>query len=148
MMSMNWIENYIKAGSSQTSTEELEMLAHSDNHKIRMRVAENPNVSNKILEYLAKDSDADVRLAVALNHACSQDTIFELACDPDPTVRHGLAEDPMAPYKVLQALADDVNPYVSCRAQKTLQKLTMMKTHSAKSQPMALRSGMRIQCLA
>ncbi len=123
MLGMNWIESYLKAGCPETSKEQLALLAYSENHKIRMRVAENPAAPREVLEYLSKDKDADVRLAVATNRSSPPEIIYILAHDADPTVRHGLAEDPLTPANILELLSEDGNPYVSCRARKTMQAL-------------------------
>lgn len=120
MFGNNWIEDYVRAGSSKTSEEQLAKLAHSDHAKIRMRVAENPRTPTKVLELLARDPESDVRLAAGTNGSTPVDVVYGLALDSDPTVRHGLAEDPNMPLGVLKILANDDNAYVRCRATKTL----------------------------
>lgn len=133
MLNMNWIENYLRAGSPDTKIEELVQLAVSEDHKIRMRVAENPRTSPELLEYLAKDKHADVRLAAATNRATPPEIILRLAHDDDATVRHGLAEDPDTAREVLWILSNDENPYVSCRAHKTMQSLGLLDAQSSDS---------------
>jgi len=128
MIGMNWIENYLKAGNPATSQKQLAVLARSDHHKIRLRVAENSNTPVEVLELLSKDKEADVRLAVAMNRATPSEIVNKLAYDEDPTVRHGLAEDPDTPIEILKMLSCDNNPYVSCRAEKTLVALGMNET--------------------
>ncbi len=123
MFGNNWIEDYIRAGSSKTSKEQLAKLAHSDYAKIRIRVAENPRTPTKVLEVLARDPEPDVRLAAGTNSSTPVDVVYGLALDSDPTVRHGLAEDPTMPLGVLKMLANDENAYVRCRAVKTLSAL-------------------------
>lgn len=122
-MTNNWIENYIQAGNPETSSEQLARLAASRNHKIRLRVAENSNTPPDILESLAGDEHHDVRLAVAVNQSTPVDITYRLAYDDDVSVRYGLAEDTNVPVGVLKILSKDDNPYVSCRAQKTLDTL-------------------------
>ncbi|HEY9792465.1 MAG TPA: HEAT repeat domain-containing protein [Candidatus Obscuribacterales bacterium] len=117
---MNWIENYLRAGDPEVSEQQLALLANSENSRIRMRVAENPRATRRILEKLAVDTDPDVRLAVATNRSSPRYLIEQLALDKDATIRHGIAEDPLTPLTLLQQLCHDGNPYVSCRAKKTL----------------------------
>lgn len=136
MLGTHWIENYLKAGSPQTSKGQLAILAYSDNHRIRMRVAENPRTPPELLAHLATDTEADVRLAVATNRSCPVSIAKKLAHDEDPTVRHGLAEDPNTRFEVLRVLADDSNPYVSCRARKTMQALGLLDCEPAESHRM------------
>lgn len=133
MLGMNWIENYLRAGSSETTIEELAQLAVSEHHKIRMRVAENLRTSPEILEYLANDKHTDVRLAVATNRTAPPEVILKLAHDDDATVRHGLAEDPDTARVVLWILSNDENPYVSCRARKTMQSLGLLDAEPSDS---------------
>ena len=124
MNAMNWIDSYLKAGNIETSTAELRQLARSSDRKVRARVAENTAAPRDLLEALADDSCADVRLAVSLNRSAPVDLIYRMAYDEDPTVRHGLAEASDAPRGVLRILANDDNPYVSCRARKTICRLS------------------------
>lgn len=131
MLTMNWIENYLRLGNPKVSKQQLTILSRSEHPKIRLRVAENPKTPRDVLQVLAKDNDSDVRLAVATNRAANTDVILKLAQDEDPTVRHGIAEDANAPLQVLQLLANDSNAYVSCRAQKTLQSLGYMEAKSS-----------------
>lgn len=138
MLGMNWIHDYLKAGNPETPKSELALLAHNNNDKIRMRVAENNNTSPEVLQYLAQDNSTDVRLAVATNSSVPQELIYILSRDPDPSVRHGIAEDPHMPYDVLRKLADDDNPYVSCRARKTLEALDVIESQLVKSDSLLL----------
>lgn len=143
MFGMNWLEDYIRAGLNETSKEQLAKLAASDNQRIRMRVAENPNTPASILELLAKDKDADVRLAVATNRSSPIDVVYALALDEDPTVRHGLAEDPNSPAGVLKILKTDENAYVSFRAKKTMALLEDKKSRNNSSQIFSIRNRNR-----
>ncbi len=64
-----------------------------------------------------------MRLAAATNPSTPVDITYMLAYDPDPTVRHGIAEDATVPIGVLKILNHDENPYVACRARRTLEQL-------------------------
>jgi len=148
MLGLNWIEDYLKAGRPETPKKQLAMLAHSGDHKIRMRVAENSGTPVEVLEYLSKDENSDVRLAVATNPNSTLAMINMLAYDTDPTVRHGLAEDPHTPFDVLTILLKDANPYVSCRACKTMQALGLLKPEPAESQRLYMWTGFNRQRFA
>lgn len=128
VLAMDWIDRYIKAGKADIEKNELVSLAFSTDCRIRRRVAENPRAPKNILRVLSKDSDAEVRLAVAGNPSTPEQVLRELARDADPTVRHGIAEDPRTPEGVLLSLAQDENAYVSCRAVKTLARLSRGRT--------------------
>jgi hypothetical protein len=141
MLGTHWVENYLKAGSPETSPSQLAVLAYSDNHKIRIRVAENPRTPPELLSHLAKDSESDVRLAVATNRSCPAPVVRMLASDADPTVRHGLAEDPNTRFEVLRILTNDPNPYVSCRARKTMQALGLLDCEPTESHQWHLWTG-------
>ena len=116
----NWFSDYIRAGKTPTAHEILEALSGHQNARIRRRVAENESTPASILKKLSEDSDPDVRLAAGTNRSAPLEIVLDLVHDPDPSVRHGLAEDPYISVGVLRSLANDENPYVSCRAQKTL----------------------------
>lgn len=116
----NWLADYINAGMTPTAHQALDALSRHESVRIRRRVAENESTPDWILRRLAEDSDADVRLAAGTNHSAPLDVVLSLVHDPDASVRHGLAEDPYISAGVLRALTNDENPYVSCRAQKTL----------------------------
>ncbi len=148
MLGMNWIEDYLKAGCPETPKEQLTLLAHNTDQKIRMRVAENPGTPMEVLEYLSKDENSDVRLAVATNSNSSLAMIRVLACDSDPTVRHGLAEDPNTPCEILKVLLEDSNPYVSCRASKTMQALGLLTPEPAESNRLYMWPGLNRQRFA
>jgi hypothetical protein len=113
------LSNYIKAGSQSCSPELLEVMAHSDIDKIRLRVAENPRTPKDILEILATDKNADVRIAVGTNPSTPPYVSYRLAFDENPDVRLGLADDINTPIELLETLMEDSNPYVSYRAAKT-----------------------------
>jgi len=129
MNAVNWLDTYLKAGSSETSADQFELLAQSEVPRIRLRVAENPATPKGVLEDLSIDPSGDVRLAVGLNRTTPVDVVYRLAYDEDPTVRHGLAEDVHAPIGVLKILAQDDNPYVSCRARKTIARLNSIESN-------------------
>lgn len=119
-MHTNWLGDYIKAGKTPNAHEILDALSTHESPRIRRRVAENESTPEWILKRLAADNDPEVRLAAGTNRAAPLEIVLSLVRDPDPTVRHGLAEDPYISMGVLTRLAQDENPYISCRAQKTL----------------------------
>lgn len=114
----------VVAGNPNTPKQVLERLAADSMPNIRRRTAENPRTPVDILRRLAEDEHCDVRLAVAENPHTPPDVLAMLGNDPDADVRYGVAENPHMPEDILVKLSDDDNPYVRCRALKTLQMLS------------------------
>jgi hypothetical protein len=114
----------VVAGNPNTPKQILEKLAGDDFPAIRRRTAENPNTPIVVLNKLAADPHSDVRLAVAENLSTPQETLAVLAFDEDMDVRYGVAENPHMPEEILVQLCEDENPYIRCRALKTLQMLS------------------------
>ncbi|MBX9671036.1 MAG: hypothetical protein K2X93_25815 [Candidatus Obscuribacterales bacterium] len=121
-MMSDYFETCAKAGHPEYKQQILG-FALSPDPGVRIRVAENTDVPTDVLELLSIDNAADVRLAVGLNPSTPVDITYMLAYDDDQTVRFGLAEDYHAPLGVLKILSKDDNPYVACRAQKTVEGL-------------------------
>ena len=111
---------YIVAGNPNTPKEVLAKLATDTLESIRRRVAENPRTPVQSLIQMAQDPSVEVRLSVAENPNTPPEVLEQLAQDDDVDVRYGVAENPHIPAVFLQMLAEDENPYVACRAQKTL----------------------------
>lgn len=113
----------VVAGNPNTPKQVLSRLSDDDISAIRRGVAENPKTPVDILRKLANDKCPEVRLAVAENPQTPQDTLSMLSEDTHVDVRFGVAENPHMPEDILLQLAQDDNPYVRCRALKTLQML-------------------------
>lgn len=111
---------YIVAGNPNTPREVLAKLANDTLVNVRRRVAENPRTPIATLWQMASDPSVDVRLSVAENANSPAEILEQLAHDDDVDVRYGVAENPHIPVGILTMLAEDNNPYVACRAQKTL----------------------------
>src|SRR5215470_14643820 len=111
---------YIVAGNPNTPKEVLAKLANDTLENIRRRVAENPRTPITALVQMARDPSVEVRLSVAENANTPAEVLEQLAQDDDLDVRYGVAENPHIPAEILIRLAEDDNPYVACRAQKTL----------------------------
>jgi hypothetical protein len=119
-LSEKLLDQYIKAGSSNTKLEELRVLAEHLCDKIRMRVAENPAASTELLWNLAHDPSPDVRVAVGCNNSCDATILDLLVRDSDVIVRHGLAQNVATPRVLLEKLAEDDNGWVRGEALKSL----------------------------
>ncbi len=136
----NYWLSYLSAGHPETPLCVLADLAHSADHTIRMRVAENRLTPVFIQRMLVNDSHPDVRSALAENPAVSEEILWKLAKDEDPIVRYELADNPRVALTVLVTLVNDENPYVSVRAEQTMEKI-LGATHpvqkSKKSQMLA-----------
>lgn len=115
---------YLVASRSNCPEELLVCFAASRNTRLRVRVAENPNCPVWLLMKLARDSDPVVRTTVAEHRQTPPAVLELLAQDLCADVRYGLAENPHLPASILAYLCDDLNPYIACRAHKTLQVLS------------------------
>lgn len=114
---------YIVAGNPNTPREVLAKLSTDVLETVRRRVADNPRTPVNALLQLAHDPSVDVRLAVAENPNTPAEVLEKLAADDDVDVRYGVAENPHIPIEYLRRLSEDGNPYVACRAQKTLKMI-------------------------
>lgn len=114
----------VVAGNPNTPEQVLIRLANDPLPAIRRRVAENPRTPIKVLLELAQNPHSEVRLAVAENANTPPDILVILADDEDLDVRYGVAENPHMPEEILLKLSEDDNPYVRCRAMKTLQNMS------------------------
>jgi HEAT repeat protein len=117
----------IVASNPNTPADVLKRLAREGNLATRRAVAENPRTPREVLNLLAIDSDPEVRLAVAENKLVGMEALVLLIKDAHVDVRYGVAENHQMPDEILYALAMDENPYVRCRAIKTLQRLSPAK---------------------
>ncbi len=113
----------VVAGNPNTPLSVLSRLANDESETIRRSVAENPKTPKEMLQSLAKDASSEVRLAVAENPHTPSEILVVLAADLAVDVRYGVAENPHMPESILLKLSKDDNPYVRCRALKTLQML-------------------------
>jgi hypothetical protein len=114
----------ISACNPNTPETVLVRLSQDHTNNIRHRVAENPRTPAEILSKLAADSHSEVRLAVAENPNTPPELLAQLSGDACVDVRYGVAENPHMPEDILFKLSEDENPYVRCRALKTLQMMT------------------------
>lgn len=114
------LEQYVLAGSTDTSPEKLRGLAEHFCDNIRRRVAENPATPPELLWNLAHDASHDVRVAAGCNPAANELVLNLLLRDSDIVVRHGLAQSIDTPRAVLEVLASDDNGWVCGEALKSL----------------------------
>lgn len=133
----NYWLSYLSAGHPETPLSVLADLAHSADHSIRMRVAENKLTPVFIQRMLVNDAHPDVRSALAENPAVSEEILWKLAKDEDPIVRYELADNPRVPITVLVSLVNDENPYVSVRAEQTAERILSSAKHTNKAQKLA-----------
>lgn len=113
----------VVASNPNTPKHVLDRLSGDPNCTIRRHVAENPRTPIELLKKLADDESYEVRLAVAENVYTPPDVLALLSNDESVDVRYGVAENPRMPENILLDLAKDDNPYIRCRALKTLQML-------------------------
>ncbi len=119
---------YLMAGDPHVSSAFLDELAHSQETKVRARVAEHENTPLRTLFRLIQDESAEVRQGIAFNPNRTAVLLRQLAEDSDPDIRYSIAEDTLAPPAILHDLATDENPYVAHRAQQTLARFQKVLT--------------------
>ena len=117
------VSDRIIATSAKTTPDVLEALSRTASPTILELIAGNANCAPSLLKRLAKHESAQVRLAAAENKNTSLETLWQLVMDEDADVRFGLAEMHHVPELILRALSEDGNPYVACRAGKTLERV-------------------------
>lgn len=113
----------VVAGNPNTPLTVLSRLAEEGVERIRRSVAENPKTPVELLKKLSYDESSEVRLAVAENPHTLPEILTMLSEDSCVDVRYGVAENPHMPEEILLKLSRDENPYVRCRALKTVQML-------------------------
>lgn len=117
------VSDRIIATSAKTTPDVLEALSRTACPMILELIAGNGNCPPSLLRKLAKHQSAQVRLAAAENSNTNLETLWQLVNDEDADVRFGLAENHRLPEPILRALSEDDNPYVACRAEKTLERI-------------------------
>lgn len=100
----------------------LDFLGSVADESVRLRVAENTHSPADTLNKLAQDECVEVRVAVAENGSTTAEIMSILGSDECADVRYAVAENPETPQEILIKLEEDDNPYVSHRAQQTIQK--------------------------
>lgn len=119
----NYWLSYLSAGHPETPLCILSDLAHSAEHTIRVRVAENRLTPVLVQRILVSDPHPEVRSALADNPSVSEEILWKLAQDEDPIVRYELADNPKLSLPLLISLVNDSNPYVAVRAEQTVEKI-------------------------
>jgi hypothetical protein len=87
------------------------------------RIAEDPKTDADVLTSLSRSEQIEVRASVADNANAPRSALLNLVFDPSVDVRFRMAENHGIPGDLLRILTTDENPYVSCRAIKTLDRL-------------------------
>lgn len=106
----------------------LDRLARRGNTSVQQRVAENRSTNFETLDFLSRHDSSDIRSAVAQNGNSLRSTVDALAADSSCDVRFAMAENPWTSPLILQRLAEDENPYVQSRAQRTQARLKAEET--------------------
>jgi hypothetical protein len=127
------VSDRIIATSTKTAPDVLEALSRTASPMILELIASNSNCPASLLKRLTKHSSAQVRLAAAENNTTNIETLWHLINDEDSDVRFGLAENHRLPELILRALCEDDNPYVACRAAKTLERIESNRSVVAES---------------
>lgn len=127
------ISDRIIATSAKTAPDLLEALSRTATPAILELIAGNSNCAPSLLMRLAKHVSAQVRLAAAENKNIGEDILWQLVKDEDADVRYGLAENHHMPHQILKFLIEDENPYVACRAQQTVERLSEIRSMASES---------------
>lgn len=131
--------SWVAATNPATAQLVLATLARTGIPELLEHIAMNCNTSSETLASMAAHPAEAVRIAVAESPNSSLSTLWQLAKDSCPDVRYSLADNHNIAIEILQALTGDDNPYVSCRARRTLERLRddfyrRGKKHSSSSQ--------------
>jgi hypothetical protein len=116
---------HFQAGNPLSAATRLRELLGNGDKQTRLRLAENESSPPDVLRKLAKDKDPEVRAGVANNPSATHTTLKKMALDPHDDVRFAMASNPHLPLEILEQFIEDQNPYVSDRAQKTLDGLVL-----------------------
>ncbi|MCC6979875.1 MAG: hypothetical protein IT343_16275 [Candidatus Melainabacteria bacterium] len=128
------LNDRIIATSAMTAPDVLEALSRTASPMILELIAGNANCPPSLLNRLAKHHSASVRTAAAENSNMNLETLWQLVQDEDDDVRFSMAENHHMPELVLKALAEDHNPYVACRASKTLERVIESRSVAGETQ--------------
>lgn len=118
------------ATNPNTNPHLLDQLASSAPKHVLMHIAGNPRTSATTLLRLATHAEADVRAVAGEHQRTPRAALFLLAQDSDADVRYSLAENHNIAVEILEVLVQDDNPYVSSRAQRTLERVSSGTTGS------------------
>jgi hypothetical protein len=87
------------------------------------RISVDKDTPSSVLSALAQHPCLEVRASVSENRNTPASVLRMLATAADPDVRYHLAENPHLPVELIRLLTADDNPYVACRAQRTLSRV-------------------------
>lgn len=124
------IDMFHLATNPNTNPHLLDQLVASAPKHILIHIANNPRTSATTLHKLATHPEADVRASAGEHQRAPKAVLFLLAQDSDADVRYSLAENHNIGTDVLEVLIRDENPYVSTRAQRTLERVASATTGS------------------
>lgn len=128
---------YLLANDPMTPAQQLKSLAATSKcPMVLASIAANISTPHDTIKALAFHEDADVRIGVIDNPSVTSAILDELVHDPNDDVRYVLAENHNTPAHILFLLLDDENPYVSVRAENTIEHLkTEFGSHYGKPEP-------------
>lgn len=112
------------ASNRSTPQKVLEELSKEQDPHLLEQIAENENSHPRTLEYLSSHPLHSVRVALTQNLRLPAEIVWKLHADAHPDVRYSLACNPQIALDVLIALREDENPFVSTRAEQTIQRVS------------------------
>lgn len=115
------------ARSAPDDVGDLIVLAQHLNPVVRRLVVENQLTPRIALHLLCRDRYPEV-LSAAENPSTPSFSVMALLDDESSDLRYALAENHNLPVSITSRLCNDENPYVACRAQKTMCRRSSLST--------------------
>lgn len=122
-LTYNWVKHSTTTQNSVLPPQEIAPSFQTVKNSLLELIAESPSTEASTLEVLAHSQSTRVRQAVADNPRTPMSALRILATDFEPEVRFALAENHNVPIEILDLLKEDENPYVSERANQTINNL-------------------------
>jgi predicted regulator of amino acid metabolism with ACT domain len=105
-------DDEIKAQSHNLSEIEQLELAENEDELVRIYLAENPSITEKVQDLLAKDDLSVVRIYLAENPSITENVQLKLATDEKENVREWLTQNINIKESVQMILANDKSIYI------------------------------------
>lgn len=121
-LTYNWVKHSTTM-ENDLNPQDIAPNFESVKHSLLELIAESPSTEASTLEVLAHSPSIRVRQAVADNPRTPLTALRLLATDFELEVRFALAENHNVPMEILEMLHEDENPYVSERANLTMNNL-------------------------
>ena len=115
--------SWLLAVNPNTPPSVLEDLCSNAPHALLERIAENSRTGHSMLTARSYQAVAEIRIATAGNPQTPVASIMLMIQDESADLRYSMAENHSLPREALSILADDDNPFVKFRAEKTILRI-------------------------